>query len=82
MDYRLYIYDGPVMSFGKMLCPKWKGATRAPSEKKALSNLAYRYKKKNGMTPSAKIRLVPRYLTPIYEGFDGEQLSLDLSQYL
>ena len=53
----LYIYEGPVSSFGILISEKWYGATRAISEKKARSNLAYQYKKKHNYTADAKIEL-------------------------
>ena len=60
-----YIYDGPVMLFGK-----WVGDSRiktvAQSTQKALNNVAYTFKKRKGYTPSAKIELDGKYLR---EGF-------------
>lgn len=52
-----YSYDGPVMEFGRCIANRWQATTSAPSEKKALSNLAYRFKKQNNKIPSAKITL-------------------------
>jgi len=40
-----YVYDGPVMEFDTCVTRRWKASTYAVSEKKAKSNLAYRYKK-------------------------------------
>lgn len=40
-----YVYDGPVMEFDTCVTRRWKASTYAVSEKKAKSNLAYRFKK-------------------------------------
>lgn len=52
-----YQYDGPVMRFDNCIQRRWTAITVAPSEAKAKSNLTYRYKKENGLTPNAKITL-------------------------
>ena len=52
-----YIYEGPVMSFGRCVSNRWKGETMAESESKAKSNLAYQYKKKHGLCAGAKVTL-------------------------
>lgn len=52
-----YVYDGPVMEFDICIENHWSGATYAPSERKARSNLAYQFKKKHNRVPSAKITL-------------------------
>ena len=53
----LYLYEGPVMEFDRCIVSKWKGQTRATSEKKARSNLAYQYKKNNNRVANTKITL-------------------------
>ena len=53
----LYLYEGPVMEFDRCIADKWRDFTYAKSEKKALQNLAYRYKKTNGKMPTVKITL-------------------------
>lgn len=55
--YHKYVYDGPVMEFDKLVANHWKGETMALSEKKARSNLAYQYKKKNNRIASVKVTL-------------------------
>lgn len=60
---REYQYDGPVMHFEDCVRHRWKASTYAASESKAKSNLAYRFKKENGLTPNAKITL-PGKLVP------------------
>lgn len=60
---REYQYDGPVMRFEDCVQHRWKASTCAASESKAKSNLAYRFKKENGLTPNAKITL-PGKLIP------------------
>lgn len=57
MSYNEYSYDGPVKEFETCINPRWKATTRAVSEKKARSNLIYRYKKEHGKDPSAQIKL-------------------------
>lgn len=52
-----YSYIGPVMEFDKLVAEQWKGETMATSEKKAKSNLAYQYKKKNNRIASVKVTL-------------------------
>ena len=57
MAENLYSYAGPVEEFGRCIESKWMGQTRAVSEKKAKSNLAFRYKQEAGKTANAKISL-------------------------
>lgn len=57
---KLYSYDGPVMEFDICIVRNWKGSTYASSEKKARSNLAYQFKKKNNKLPNANITLPGR----------------------
>lgn len=53
----LYKYDGPVMLFDRMINPRWKGETRAPSVKKAKSNLTYQFKREHKLLAGSKIEL-------------------------
>ena len=53
----LYTYEGPVMKFDVCIDNKWRGETFAPSEAKARNNLAYRYKKENGLASNTRIVL-------------------------
>lgn len=53
----LYSYHGPVLEFNKCIANRWRGTTRAPTERKARSNLTYRFKEEHGKTPSSKITL-------------------------
>ena len=55
---------GPVILFDHCVQYRWKANTIAPSEAKARSNLAYRYKKENGLMPNANITL-PGRLTKV-----------------
>lgn len=55
-DYK-YIYEGPVLEYGRLIANNWKGETTAPSEAKAKSNLAYQFKIKNNRIPATKITL-------------------------
>lgn len=56
-EFRKYQYDGPVLEFDRLVADHWKGETMASSEKKARSNLAYQYKKKNNRIASVKVKL-------------------------
>ena len=56
-EYNRYIYDGPVMEFGKMITDRWRGETCAASPTKAKSNLVYQFKKQNNRIPGSKITL-------------------------
>lgn len=60
---QLYIYSGPILQFGKCIGKVEGCKTFAASPKKALSNVAYNYKKQHGLTPSARIELVDKYLS-------------------
>ena len=53
----LYSYTGPVTMFDRCVANYWKGETYAPSEKKAKSNLAYQYRKQNGLIPGTRVGL-------------------------
>lgn len=59
---KMYHYDGPVYEFEKIVANHWTGSTRAESEKKARSNLAYQFKMQYGRAPRSKIT-VPGKLT-------------------
>ena len=57
IKHHTYSYKGPVMAFGVCVLRDWQTTTWAPTEKRALANLAYRYKKQHGLVASAKIEL-------------------------
>ena len=60
----VYLYEGPVMRFGKTVNGKWKGATFSISKEKALSNLSYKCKKEMGYDPkNSRVELDESYLT-------------------
>lgn len=63
----LYSYNGPVLEFDRIIAEHWSASTRAESEKKARSNLAYQFKMKYGREPRSKIT-VPGKLTIIEGG--------------
>lgn len=52
-----YVYDGPVMEFDALLTDRWHGETVAKTKTKAMSNLAYQFKKNHGRLATAKITL-------------------------
>lgn len=60
----LYSYDGPVKEFDDIISDRWEASTYAPTEKKARSNLTYRYKKEHAKAPNAMIKL-PGKITQI-----------------
>ena len=53
----MYIYDGPVLEFGKVIADRWVAKTYAPGEGRARCNLAYQFKKQHNRVASAKITL-------------------------
>ena len=53
----VYIYKGAVESNEKCIDQWWEAETYAESEKKARSNLSYRYKKEYGMVRNISITL-------------------------
>ena len=64
-ERRIYRYEGPVFSFGRVISDKWKYGTRAVSEKEAIAHLTFNYKMKNKLTKEAKIELDKKCLTII-----------------
>lgn len=61
-EKKLYIYEGPVMQFNKIIQEFYRNGTQAASEARALANLQFSYKKKMKLAPSSKIELDGRYL--------------------
>lgn len=59
-----YSYKGPVCEFGRVIASMWTSETSAPSEKKAMSNLAFQFKRDNNKIKTAKITL-PGKLTVV-----------------
>lgn len=53
-----YSYKGPVCEFGKVIASMWTAETSAPTERKALSNLAFQFKRDNNKIKTAKITLL------------------------
>ncbi len=56
-EVKRYLYKGPVCEFGRVITSMWTAETSAPSEKKAISNLAFRFKQDHNKTKTAKITL-------------------------
>ena len=54
---KLYHYNGPVLEFDKIVANHWSASTRAESEKKARSNLAYQFKMENGKMTRSMITI-------------------------
>lgn len=67
---KLYSYDGPVLEFDRIIANHWKASTRAESEKKARSNLAYQFKKQYNKAPRSRITIPGRL--SIIEGEDED----------
>jgi hypothetical protein len=63
-ESKRYSYKGPVCEFDRVIASMWTAETFAPSEKKALSNLAFQYKRDNNKIKTAKITL-PGKLTVV-----------------
>lgn len=56
-ESHVYVYEGPVLEFDRLVANRWEGETTAPTEKKAKNNLAYQFKKQFNRVPGAKITL-------------------------
>ena len=54
MKTNKYIYHGPVVS-DNLTSYHWNGETYAISEKKAITNLKYHFRKENGLPLNCKI---------------------------
>lgn len=70
--YDQYTYKGPVMMFDSCVSNNYEASTYATSTKKARSNIAYQYKKKNNLSASAKITL-PGELTKVLRKEGGRE---------
>lgn len=64
-EVKRYSYKGPVCEFDRCIAHMWTAETSATSAKKALSNLAYRFKQENNKIKTAKITLDSSKLTVI-----------------
>lgn len=56
-EAKRYSYKGPVCEFGRVITSMWAAETSATSEKKALSNLAYQFRRDHNKIKTAKITL-------------------------
>ena len=69
----VYRYKGPVKRFGQFVgnveLTTEVGKNSPNPQKKALSNIAFQYKKLRGYTNSAKVELDERYLAIVRETF-------------
>lgn len=64
MEKHLYLYEGPVLEFGRVINDKYKNGTQAVSKEQAISNLKFNYKKANKLDiRNSKIDLDERYLS-------------------
>lgn len=64
-ELKRYSYSGPVCEFGKCIANYWTAETSAPSKQKALSNLAYRFKRDHNKIATVKITLDPGKLAVV-----------------
>jgi hypothetical protein len=62
------LYNGPVLEFNTCVANYWKASTYAPSESKAKSNLAYRFKKDNNKVPNTRITLPGKIVKETADG--------------
>ena len=62
MEVKKYRYKGPVMGEDRCMQEDWEGVTTAVSERRAKSNLMFRWKKQHGYLPTYPISL-PMSLT-------------------
>ena len=58
----MWVYEGPVLQFGKIIDCKWTYRSRASSPEEALRNIGFNYKMLHQMTRNAKIELDKKYL--------------------
>ena len=66
----LYSYNGPVYEFDRIVANHWEASTRAVSEKKARTNLAYQYKCQNGKAPRSKLSIPGKLIMEIEGIYD------------
>lgn len=64
-EFKRYSYNGPVCEFGRCIAHMWTAETSAPSKRKALSNLAFRFKRDNKKIKTTKITLDPSKLVVV-----------------
>lgn len=57
-EMKLYTFHGAVWVYKTLATRNYRAKTRAGSEKKALSNLAYQYKKANNLANFVKVTLI------------------------
>lgn len=66
-----YFYEGPVLEFDRIIANHWSASTRAVSEKKARSNLAYQFKMEFGREPRSKITIPGKLIIKGVEEHNG-----------
>lgn len=66
-----YAYRGPVMEFDRCICESYSAETRAVSESKARTNIAYQFKKEHKLSTNRRIRL-PGKITLLAEREEQE----------
>lgn len=50
-----YTFSGAVLVFGRIATDDWSASTMAPTKRKAISNLKYRFKMQNNYIPETPI---------------------------
>lgn len=63
-EFNRYSYKGPVCEFGRAIASMWTAETYAPTAAKAMSNLAFQFKRDYNKIKTAKITL-PGKLTVV-----------------
>lgn len=53
-----YHYEGAIQIFDQLATQHWEADTFAVSPNRARNNLAYRFKRENGLAATAKVTLV------------------------
>lgn len=69
---RKYVYKGPVVRFGRVIAESWTGETSAVSEKKAMTNLEYQFKKYAGLAANVNVGLYIKNLKLVEENVNDK----------
>lgn len=67
----VYIYEGPVVYFGKVIDSKWRAETQANTITRAITNLKYRAKTEHGLIATTAIKLPGKFTVTGKERKDG-----------
>lgn len=67
-----YKYKGQVVRFGRVIAENWVGETIAISDKKAIVNIEYQFKKYAGLSPNVNVGLFNKNLKIVEENVDDK----------